>query len=198
MQPDRNNPTQAPVAVDELLLGTMSGRGAATSDAFYAEWFTGTDEHGNPAFEGSASYMALVRDGQLWRRDAKSDAAGHGWSSSGDIPGFGLDPVSLRELPELLRRLQDAKVLGVDADGRHWSGTSDSLWYPGAVAVDGASFTAPEIAIEAWLDNDDHLVGLFAVAQNINETTYQLLCVDRLRFDYEASLSIPTLPGAEQ
>ena len=128
-----------------------------------------------------------------------SRTAGLGWLIALDIPGFGVDPASLRELPDLLRRLQNATYLGVDADGHHWSGVSDATWYPGAVAIDGAPFTGAQIVIEVWLDDANHLVSIFPVARNINETTYQLLCIDRVRFTYPAvEAPIPTDPPADQ
>lgn len=199
LQPDRDNPLRKPTAVDEIILGSLSGRGSATGDSFFAEWFNGTDSQGLPAFNGPAAYTGLVHDGVLWRRDERSDSAGLGWLASPDIPGFGVDPASLSELPDLLRRLQEATYLGVDADGHHWRGASDAIWYPGAVAVDGAPFTGSPISIEVWLDDADRLVELFAVARNINETTYQLLCLDRVEVEYaELSVPIPTEPAVAQ
>jgi len=196
LQPDRQNPDRPPVAVEQIVLGSLSGRGSAKEDSFFAEWFNGTDPQGLPAFDGDVAYTGLVVDGELWRRDERSDDAGLGWIAAPDIPGFGVDPASIRELPHLLRNLQGATYLGVDPDGRHWSGISDALWYPGAVAIDGASFTGPQVSIEFWLDDSDRLVGLFAVARNINETTYQLLCVDRIRFQFSATPApVPSDPG---
>lgn len=197
LQPDREHPDRVPTPVDQILLGSLSGRGSATSDSFFAEWFNGTDTQGLPVFDGEVAYTGLVHDGELWRRDERSDDLGLGWLAAPDIPGFGVDPASLRELPELLRRLQNATDLGVDADGHHWSGLSDAIWYPGAVAIDGAPFTGSPITIELWLDDSDRLVGLFAVARNVNETTYQLLCVDSVRFEYPVTppVPIPTEPG---
>jgi hypothetical protein len=197
LQPNRQNPDLVPTPVDQIILGSLSGRGSATPDSFFAEWFNGTDAQGLPTFEGDVAYTGLVHDGELWRRDQHSDDTGLGWIASSDIPGFGVDPASLRELPDLLRNLQNATLLGVDADGHHWSGVSDAIWFPGAVAVDGASFTGSPISIELWLDDSDRLVGLFAIAQNINETTYQLLCIDRVRFTYPtAPAPIPSDPPA--
>lgn len=197
LQPDRDHPDRVPTPVDQIVLGSLSGRGSAMPDSFYAEWFNGTDVNGFPAFDGDPAYTGLVTDGELWRMDERSEAAGLGWLAAPDIPGFGVDPASLREFPDLLRRLQNATYLGDDADGHHWQGTTDALWYPGAVAIDGAPFTAPSIGVELWLDGSNHLVGLFAVAQNINETTYQMLCINRIRFEYAPApeVAIPTDPG---
>jgi hypothetical protein len=195
LEPDRQNPDRVPTPVDQIVLGSLSGRGTATPDSFFGEWFNGTDPQGLPSFDGDVAYTGLVHDGELWRRDERSDDSGLGWIASADIPGFGVDPASLRELPDLLRRLQNATLLGVDADGHHWSGVTDSIWYPGAVAVDGASFTGSTISVELWLDDSDRLVGLFAVAQNVNEATYQLLCIDRIRFAFpSAPAPIPSDP----
>ena len=195
-QPDRDNPRLRPTPVDQIILGSLSGRGSATSESFFAEWFNGTDALGLPIFDGEPAYTSLAHEGELWRRDERSDSIGLGWLATPDIPGFGVDPASLRELPELLRRLQDATYLGRDADGHHWSGASDAIWYPGAVAIDGAPFTGSPISIEIWLDDADRLVALFAVARNINETTYQFLCLDRVTFEYpEQRVPIPTEPA---
>lgn len=197
LQPDRVHPDREPTAVSELILGSLSGRGTATPDSFFAEWFNGTDAQGLPQFDGDAAYTGLVHDGELWRRDERSDDAGLGWIAAADIPGFGVDPASLRNLPDLLKRLQNATLLGTDADGHHWSGRTDALWYPGAVAVDGAPFTGTPITIEAWLDDSDRLAALFAVAQNINETTYQMLCIDRVYFQYPSTPdAVPSEPPA--
>lgn len=192
--PDRDHPDATPVTVSQFVLGSVSGRGAATGVAFYAEWFNGTDENGAPTFQGDPAYLALSHGGALWRRDAMTDAAGLGWVPSSDIPGFGVDPSSLRDLPELLRRLDQVTDLGTDADGHHWQGVIDPLWYPGAVAVDGAAFTGSSISVELWLDDQDRLVATFAVARNLNEAAYQLLCIDRVRFDYATVPSIPDAP----
>lgn len=191
LQPDRDHPDRVPTPVDQLLLGSLSGRGAASDGSFFAEWFNGTDAQGLPTFDGEVAYTGLVRGGELWRRDERTDNLGLGWLAAADVPGFGVDPASLRELPDLLRRLQNATDLGLDADGHHWSGVSDAIWYPGAVAIDGAPFTGSPITIELWLDDADRLVGLFAVARNINETTFQLLCINRIRFEYAATLPVP-------
>jgi hypothetical protein len=192
--PDRQHPDATPTSVDQLILGAVSGRGSAADGAFYAEWFNGIDDQGSAAFQGDVAYAALVRDGSLWRRDAMTDASGLGWVPSSDVPGFGVDPLSLRELPELLMRLDGATDLGTDADGHHWKGQIDPIWYPGAIAVDGAAFTGAPINVELWLDDQNRLVSLFAVAQNINEPVYQLLCIDRIRFDFTTPISIPAAP----
>ena len=63
--------------------------------------------------------------------------------------------------------------------------------FGGIKAVDGVSFTGAPVQIEVWLDAQGRLAELFAVAQNTNETTYQLLCIDRVHFDYDAPISIP-------
>lgn len=195
LQPDRDHPTRVPTPVDQIVLGSLSGRGSATDDSFFAEWFNGTDLNGLPIFQGEPAYTGLVHDGELWRRDERTDDAGLGWVPGPDIPGFGVDPASLRELPGLLRRLRDPKFIGFDSGGRHWTGVSDALWYPGAVAVDGASFTGSPIAIELWLDDSDRIVALFAVARNINESTYMLLCLDRVMFEFPTlAVPIPTDP----
>jgi hypothetical protein len=192
--PDRTNPGAAPQKVDQFVLGTMSGRGAAGDAEFFAEWFQGAGPDGSAAFAGNPTYRGLVHEGELWRRDEKTDDRGKGWIASSDIPGFGVDPRSLGELPELLRRLDSATALGTDADGQHWSGLIDPIWYPGAVAVDGAPFTGAPIKIELWLDSNDRLVALFAVAQNLNERVHQLLCIDRVRFTYPTSIVVPDAP----
>jgi hypothetical protein len=192
---DREHPDASPVVVDHITLGALSGRGAATNSAYFAEWFNGVNEDGTPTFQGDVAYAGLMHDGAIWHRDAGTDAAGDGWLESSDLPGFGVDPFSLRELPDLLRRLDGVTDLGTDPDGHHWSGTVDPLWYPGAVAVDGAPFTGGPVQIELWLDSQDRLTTLFAVAQNVNEPVYQLLCVDRVRFDYGATVTIPAAPA---
>jgi len=192
--PDRQHPDVSPTPVDQVILGSLSGRGAATETGFFSQWFTGTAADGSPSFEGDPAYQALTQDGALWRRDASSDDDGAGWIASSDIPGFGVDPLSVRAWPELLRRLDNVQDLGTDSQGHHWSGTTDALWWPGAVAVDGASFTGSPISIEVWLDDSDQLVSLFGVAQNINQTDFAMLCIDSVVFDY-SNASIPVSPS---
>jgi hypothetical protein len=194
--PDREHPDATPVAVQQVVLGSVSGRGGATADAFFAEWFNGTDDNGQASFQGEAAYQALEHSGALWRRDAMTDAAGLGWGASSDIPGFGVDPLSISDVPDLLRRLDNPTDVGPDSTGEHWTGSTSPLWYPGAVAVDGSAFTGDPIAIELWLDAQQHLVTLFAVARNTNESTYQMLCIDRVSFDYGSSPAIPEAPIA--
>jgi hypothetical protein len=191
--PDRDHPDASPTPVDQILLGSLSGRGAMRDGSFFAQWFNGTSADGSPNFDGDPAYQALVQDAGLWRRDATSDDDGLGWIAASDIPGFGVDPMSVAEWPEMLRRLSDVQDLGTDAEGHHWSGSIDPLWYPGAVAVDGASFTGSPIAVEVWLDASGRLATVFAIAQNINESTYAMLCIDRVSLDYTAP-SVPTAP----
>jgi hypothetical protein len=194
LQPDRDHPDRVPTPVNQIVLGALSGRGAGTGSAFFSEWFEGQGENGTPSFSGLRTYAGLAHDGGLWRRDDRSDAAGLGWLPSSNVPGFGVDPLSLREFPELLRHLGAIEDLGDDAEGHHWRGALDPLWYPGAVSVDGSSFTGSPISIEVWLDASDRLVGLFSVAQNINEPVYQLLCINRVSFDWLTPPAIPDAP----
>lgn len=127
VQPDRDHPDATPYATDQILLGSLSGRGSAAGGDFYAEWYNGASTDGSPVFDGPVAYAALARDGALWRRDESSDAEGLGWVASSDIPGFGVDPVSLQSFPELLRRLDNVADLGTDSEGHHFSGTIDPL-----------------------------------------------------------------------
>jgi len=194
LQPDRDHPNASPVPVDQIIMGALSGRGAGTDTAFFGEWFDGQGENGTPSYSGPRTYAGLAHQGALWRRDERSDAAGLGWLPASDIPGFGVDPLSLREFPELLRHLTATEDLGVDAEGHHWRGQVDPLWYPGAVSVDGSDFTAAPISIELWLDATGRLIGLFSIAQNVNEPVYQLLSINRISFDWATPPAIPDAP----
>jgi hypothetical protein len=175
--------TKVVAVVDELYLFSVITRGGVTADAFWME-MRGTQA---PIADFSAAeYFARVleQDGKLWRDD------GFGWYLTDESPGVGMDPVTARLLPSLLRSLDKAaSIEPIQLDGRLAQGirgTSVPAAYPGVIAADGAAFTETSFAVDCWFDEQGRLVRLEARAKNLNQTTYDLLSTTVVTFSYGA------------
>lgn len=159
---------------DEVYANAMVSTGAVTDSAFWMQMRRGPAKDEAPDFSGAElRYSVIERDAVLWRDD------GDGWYRTDVSPGMGMDPVSARKLPALLRELQGATSLdATELDGRFVAGVSGVTTvddYPGVVASDGKAFTDPTFEVRCWFDDAGRLVRLEASARNLNQTTYDLV-----------------------
>jgi hypothetical protein len=169
--------------VDEYQVSTIFSRGAVTPSVFWME-MRGS-QAAMPDFSTADFFARVVdRSGELWRDD------GIGWYRTDESPGVGMDPATARLLPDLLRSLDKAAALEPKLlDGRMASGirgTSVPSAYPGVIAADGATFTEKAFEVDCWFDDQGRLVRLEARAQNLNQTTYDLIATTVVTFSYGA------------
>jgi hypothetical protein len=180
---DSADPAKVVAEVDEVAVNTVITRGAVTADAFWMEMRLSPGSEPNPGFDGSAFFArVLERDGVIWRDD------GDGWYETDVSPGSGMDPVSARLLPKLLRSAVDPAVLQPEfRDGRLLPGVRGDAGiddYPGVLAADGRDFTSPTFEVTYWLDETGRLVRLETSALNLNAEVYDLLSETVVTFGY--------------
>lgn len=160
--------------MDEAYVNSIVSSGAVTDSAFWMQMRRGPAKDEAPDFSGAElRYSVIERDAVLWRDD------GDGWYKTDVSPGMGMDPVSARKLPALLRGLQEATSLdATELDSRSVAGVIGVTTvndYPGVVASDGKAFTDPTFEVRCWFDDAGRLVRLEATARNLNQTTYDLV-----------------------
>ena len=180
--PDPVDPAKF-VVVDESPFGSLTERGTATADRFYAELREGPAPGQDPDWTTAPSFQALARDGVIYRND------GEGWYKTDDPPGIGLDPKSMSLLPGVLRNATALSDAGVDpADGslRDLTGAGRLVDIPGLIAADGKAFTDLTDRITYRLDPDGKLVALRIVARNTNLEAYNLVVETEIRLVYKA------------
>jgi hypothetical protein len=187
---DPADPARVVAEVDTFTVSAIVSRGAITADAFWMEMRVALDKAA-PDF-GAAGFFARVleRDGVIWRDD------GDGWYLTDISPGTGMDPVSARLLPTLLRSAAAPATLQPElVEGRLLPGvrgTASVADYPGVVASDGKDFTDPAFEVRYWLDEAGRLVRLETSARNRNESDYDLVATTIVTFGYGSTGDPPT------
>jgi hypothetical protein len=186
---DPADPSRVTAEVDDYTVNAIVSRGAVTADAFWMEMRVSPDKDA-PDFASAGFFARVVAaDGVIWRDD------GDGWYLTDVSPGTGMDPVSARLLPKLLRSAADAAVLPAELrDGRLLPGvrgTAAVADYPGVVASDGKDFTDPAFEIRYWLDEAGRLVRLETAARNRNAVEYDLWATTVVTFGYGATGAPP-------
>lgn len=193
------------ILVERHELATYLERGVVSDAGFASEIRRGADDltKGDGWDDASMELAALVVEGVTYRND------GAGWYETSQPPGIGLDPVSARLLPDMLRNLEGA----ADAQGRE--GTVDALSerlaeldpvrtlagtaavadLPGIIAVDLAEATELIEPVDLAFDADGRLIGLKAVARNIHVEEYDLVISTVITFAYPDQ--VPELPKPE-
>jgi hypothetical protein len=165
---------------DRFVNGFMT-QGEVTPSDYRMAIRGGLEERGAPDFsKGFALFSVVQRSGVTWRDD------GNGWERTDVSPGLGMDPVTIRVLPQLLRHV------GASADSDRNTRTDGMArfkavvpaeLYPGVVAADGLPFTSPVVEVEVWIDQTSAvLVRLDAAAANLNERAGVLISRDRIDF----------------
>jgi hypothetical protein len=131
---------------------------------------------------------ALVRDGVTYRNE------GAGWYTTDSPPGVGLDPITVRLLPDLVRNATapaDAGLDPADASLRAIAATGTVADIPGVVAADGARFTKLTEPVTFALDPDGRLAKLHVVAQNTNLTEFDLVVDTEIDLTYGLTQALP-------
>jgi len=180
---DPADPTRVVAEVEEFSVNAIVSQGAVTADAFWMEMRLSPGTEQAPDFGVSAFFSkVLERGGVIWRDQ------GDGWYETDGSPGTGMDPVSARLLPRLLRSMTDVVILAPEIrDGRLLPGVRGvgrANDYPGVVASDGEAFTSPTFEITCWLDESGRLVRLETTANNLNENVYDLVSEVVVTFGY--------------
>jgi hypothetical protein len=178
---------------DEYYVGASIATGLVTPDGFFIQMRRGpTTKEAGPDFERAApTHAGLVRDGKAYRDD------GAGWYAVGltELPGIGVDPVTARALPGLLRKATGPTALG-DAvvGGRTVSrvaGGGVIADAPGLLAVDAQSFSEIRGPVEFALDEAGRLVELRATLLNTRQTTFDLVTTTVVTFDFATVGELP-------
>lgn len=175
--------------VDRYEVGSLIERGAVTPDGFWMEMRSGPQGDDKPDWTAEYQFGALVRDGTTYRND------GEGWYETDRPPGIGLDPRTAALLPTLLRNVAQPKAATVElipGQARALTASAAVKDIPGIVAVDGEPFTRLDAPAELAFDDAGRLIGLRIVAQNTNETTFDLLIETVISFAYpEQAADLP-------
>ncbi len=196
--PDPADPGKTLGTTDHYEIGTLVERGSATADSFSMEILAGPLPGRVVDYDADKAEIrrrALVRDGVAWRDD------GTGWYVTDELPGIGLDPVTVESLPRLLRAATDAtdRALTPPPDGlfdlpglkgpatepvRALGGSARVADIPAVIAADGAAFSEITNPADYRFDDAGRLVGLTVVARNTNMTTYDLMIETVYAFSY--------------
>ncbi|MBI2781170.1 MAG: RHS repeat protein [Chloroflexi bacterium] len=187
---DPADQTKVVAQVDERYVNTILSQGSVTADAFWMEMRV---SRAFDAMFAKADFLVRVQeaDGKLWRDD------GAGWYGTDESPGVGMDPVTARLVPTLLRSLADAQPTDpLQFDGRVLpgiSGTAAKGVFPGVIAADGVGLTEATFQVESWFDAEGRLVRLQARARNLNQSTYDLISETVVTFGYGGAGKPPEL-----
>jgi len=186
--PDSVDPQKTLGLADEYFLNAIIERGFATPGGFYSEMLAGPAPGSEPDWNGVVRLQALERDGKVYRND------GDGWYVTTTPPGIGLDPVTARLLPALVRNATapaDAGVDAKDASLRNVTATGKVADIPGVVAADGATFTELTEPVTFKLDPDGRLASLHLVALNTNMETFDLVVETDITLRYAVDGPLP-------
>ncbi len=190
---DPADPTKVTL-VERHDLATYLERGVVSDAGFTSEIRRGADDlrKGDGWDDALMELAALVVDGVTYRND------GSGWYETTEPPGIGLDPVSARLLPDMLRNLgptADAPAAERTTDAlpgrladldpaRTLAGTARVADLPGIIAVDLTDATELIEPVHLAFDADGRLIGLHAVARNIHFEAHDLLISTVITFAY--------------
>ena len=204
---DPADPTKV-ILVERHELATYLERGFVTDAGFSSEIRRGADDltTGDGWDAAPMELAALVVDGRTYRND------GAGWYQTSQPPGIGLDPGSAALLPGMLRKLKaPADAVATPPSGppgsglghrladllpaRTLAGTAAVADLPGIIAVDLAEATELIEPVTLAFDASGRLIGLRAVARNVNFAAHDLVIETVITFSYPASA--PALPRPE-
>ena len=174
---------------DEYPIASVAEFGSATRDGFYSELRQGPAKGQAADPKASLFLQALVRGNDTYRND------GEGWYLTDQPPGIGLDPITVRLLPRLLRNATGAADKGTTpVDGvelRTLAASGKVADVPGVIAADGAPFTVLTRPIELAFDGDGKLAKLRLVARNTNLETFDLIVVTEIVVRYGNAGELP-------
>jgi hypothetical protein len=190
--PDPADPYRVGGLADAYDLGGSIASGVATPQGFFLQMRRGPASPAEaPDFErAEPTLAALVRDGRQYRND------GDGWYETDQLPGIGLDPLTLARLPVLLREATEpAAAERVVIDGQALPAVSARgrvADAPGLMAIDAASFTELAGPIRFAFDAHGRLAQLEATMRNTNSEVFDLIVVTVITFEYPDTA--PALP----
>jgi hypothetical protein len=174
---------------DEYFLSSLASRGIATAGGFWSELRAGPVPGEDPDWTSDLLFSALEADGVTWRDD------GRGWYKSDSPPGIGLDPVSVRLLPDLLRNVTGAADAAPQAlEGATLAGltaTAAVKDLPGVIAADGKAFTKLRGPVTMGFDAGGRLATLSVSALNTNLTDFDLVVDTTIVIHYGDTGDLP-------
>jgi hypothetical protein len=176
---------------DEYYLNGLIERGAVSADGFWMEMRAGPATADAPPDFEKSDYLfgAIAKDGEVWRTE------GVGWYETDSPPGIGLDPTTAQLLPRLLRNAASLEDAGLETIAGEllvrFSGRGEPVDFPGVIAADGESLTAPSMKVDFWLDAQGRLVRLLALARNTRMEDFDLISETLITFRYEPAGAIP-------
>lgn len=173
---------------DTYPLTTLAEFGVATRDGFYAE-IRQAGADGQPDPRAELLFQALVRGPDTFRND------GRGWYATDAPPGIGLDPLTVRMLPQLLRNATEPRDTEPEPVGglplRALTATGRVADIPGVIAADGAGFTVLTGPITVAFTEDGRLAKLRVDARNTNLDTFDLIVRTEIEFQYGGAGELP-------
>jgi len=171
---------------DSYFLNSVIELGVVRPEGFWSQMRAGPTEGGSPDWKGAqVMYEALLREGERWRSD------GDGWYQTDGLPGIGLDPETAALLPALLREATAAKDLAPDdakidpSAARNLEAAAAPADIPGLVASDGLAFTELLEPLAYAFDDTGRLIGITAVARNLNMTEHDLIIETTISIAYD-------------
>lgn len=187
---DPTDQTKVVATTDQLYINGMMTRGAWTTDGFWMEMRLAPPPSQTADFATAPRMFGVIQKaGKLWRDD------GAGWYETTQSPGMGIDPVSARRLPQVLRKLTSITALGTKVvDGTiliGYKGTASIDDYPGVVAADGHDFSDGTFAFEVWFNPANKLARIVVRARNLNEHAYDLQSETVITIHRDQPASIP-------
>ena len=175
---------------DQLFVNAMMSKGYVRPDGFFMEMRLGSPTSGQADFASAPpTFSVLARDGATWRND------GFGWYQATELPGMGIDFITLGKVPGAFGHVSGVTQSGTETVNgvatTTYSGTLTPADYPGAVAADGAKFTDPLIRFKVWISSDGRPVQLWIRARNTNQPVYDLISETTVTFDLSPAPSLP-------
>ena len=187
---DQEDRSKVVAVFDERQVAVLMTTGSVTADEFWMDISVVPPSD----FDRSAAQLfarVVENGGVIWRND------GYGWYVAEGSPGVGMDPVSARLLPQLVRGLTETTSLGLsEVDGKTVAGTrgdSRPADFPGVIAADGASFTEATFKVDTYVDDQGRLAKLVATARNLSQEVYDLVIETTISFTYGIQGSPPEL-----
>jgi hypothetical protein len=171
---------------DEYYIGASIATGFVEGDGdFFLQMRRGpTSPDAAPDYErAEPTLAALVRDGAQYRND------GDGWYATDQLPGIGLDPVTIVKLPTLLRDAtapaDTERALVGDKLLPALTATGAVADAPGLLAIDAAPYTELVEQLAFAFDEQGRLAQLRATLRNTNSETFDLIVVTTINFSYD-------------
>jgi hypothetical protein len=187
----------SPVPVETLAVSDVLTLGGWRT----GDYWTTTTESGPAATPAPGDVSAgPVRIDTLRAGGVSWSRSGGGWERVAFAPGFGIDPLSLARIPELLRHLDGSRLTPDRLGGRvvtRVEGTADAAYYPAAITAAAFMTTSPVLIVRAWIDETTgELVAIEIECDNLDAGELRMVVVDRTLFFADPSTPMPVQSGA--